>query len=355
MAEILNRAKSDVTDEFYTFYSDIQAELNHYEYALADRTVLCNCDDPAESEFCRFFLRNFRHLKLKRLICTSYSGSPIVGTQMSLLDDAERPITSAHGYVIDVHDVPVSGRGVTDADIDRLLHSRSRGIKRLSGNGDYKSEECLALMDQADLVVSNPPFSDFRHYLATLYEHHKQFIIIGAINNATYADVFGLMKDNKLWMGYTHPKNFMIPSDNGHGNVKKLPDGTLIASFGNICWYTNIDIPRRHEKLILYRHYRPEDYNHYDNFDAIDIPTLADIPRDYAGLMGVPTVSLMGVYNPDQFEIIGGTKGKLGAEIGVKRNYRGRTDVAYTDENGKRFCPYGRMIVRNREPEPWKE
>ena len=190
-------------DEFYTQYDDIQNELNHYEKHFEGKTVLCNCDDPFESNFCKFFLWNFNYLKLTRLICTSYSTSSVVGQQLSLFDEMDAPVERGSGYVMDIHEVPMAnGRGVSDADIDVLLHSKKRGVKKLKGDGDFRSDECIKYLKQADIVVTNPPFSMFREYVAQLIEFDKKFLIIGNQNAITYKEIFPLIQHNKMWLGW---------------------------------------------------------------------------------------------------------------------------------------------------------
>lgn len=291
-SENLTKAKEAKNDEFYTRYEDIQNELNHYEEHFKNKVILCNCDDPFESNFCKFFLRNFNYLGLKRLICTSYHASSIAGSQISFFDLIEdTPIIKGHGYVMDVTKVPMAnGRGVSDADIDKLLKSK-KWVKELNGNGDFQSAECIEYLKQADVVVTNPPFSLARNFISTLFEYNKQFLIVGDLNWTSNKDVFTLMQSNKMWMGYTSIKEFIQPN----GATKK---------FGNKLWFTNLDIKKRHEKLILYKQYSEEDYPHYDNYDAIEVSKVSDIPMDYAGIMGVP-ITFLDRYNPEQFEILG--------------------------------------------------
>ena len=195
----LHNAKKEKNDEFYTQYDDIQNELNHYEQHFKGKTVLCNCDDPFESNFCKFFLRNFNYLDLKRLICTSYNGSPVAGTQISLFDLIEGNTEQGPGYVLDVSSVPMkNGRGVSDEDIDKLLKSK-KVVRELKGDGDFRSLECIEYLKQSDIVVTNPPFSLFREYVSTLMEYNKQFIIIGNMNATNY--LIPYMRDNKIWVG----------------------------------------------------------------------------------------------------------------------------------------------------------
>lgn len=309
----LGKAKVGKKDEWYTNYDDIQTELNHYVKHFENKVVLCNCDDPFESNFCKFFLKNFNYLKLKRLICTSYSGSPFVGTQLSLFDDFDEPLTPTYGYVIDIKEVPMkNGRGVSDDDIDDLLHSKKRGVKKLKGNGDFRSKECIQYLEQADIVVTNPPFSLFREYIAQLIAYDKKFIIIGRMSALHYKEVFSLIQTNKIWTGYGFNLSlvYKTPYKNTEDANKKFvrskgfdPDDGYVKVPG-ICWYTNIDTTKRHENLIIYKKYSPDFYPKYHNFDAINVDKISEIPSDYKGVIGVPD-TILNVYNPDQFEIVG--------------------------------------------------
>ena len=312
----LAEAKKNEKDEFYTQYGDIQNELKHYTEHFEGKTVLCNCNDSYESNFCKFFLRNFKYLKLKRLICTSYAGSPIMPF---LVPDP------AYGYVMDVEDVPMAnGRDITDEDIDKFLHSEAFKIQRLQGNGAFNSPECVAYLKQADIVATFPPVSQFREYVALLMEYDKKFLIIGNVNAITYKDIFSLIMDNKIWLGYHFPDFSATPGNNKH-------------VFG-FRWYTNFEISKRHEDLPLYKHYSPEAYPKYDNYDAIEVSKVYETPDDYAGVMGVP-ITFMDKYNPDQFEIIGLDRYTVPKEFLVG----GRVAI-----NGK--ARYARILIRNKHP-----
>jgi len=357
--DAFNQGKFNRDDEYYTRYDDIQNELNHYEKEFYGKTVLCNCDDPFESAFCKFFLKNFNYLKLKRMICTSYSTSPVIGKQLSLFDDFDEPVIKGNGYVIDISNIPMeNGRGVSDKDIDKLLRSKKRGVKRLKGDGDFRSTECIKFLKQADIVCTNPPFSLFREYVAQLMEYKKTFLIIGRETSITLKDPFDYVINNKAWYGYTHAKEFI------------RPDGTT-KTFGNVVWFTNMDVAKRHEKFIPYKAYSIENYQSYYNFDGIDVTNVADIPKDYTGMMGVP-LSFLFSWNPDQFELIG-----LGQSVPKKILHKTVNDeihfidvdggevvysVPYTvqerkrgnqlriDENGKPGkVPFGRLIIKWRE------
>ena len=255
----LRTAKKVKNDDFYTRLEDINEEMNHYEDKFRGKVVFCNCDDPKWSNFWKYFHLNFSVLGLKKLISTHY--------------DKTEP-TYKMEYT-----------GGDDNDIEV-------GVKTpLEGNGDFRNKECLDLLYECDIVVTNPPFSLFRTYVATLMEHNKKFLIIGNKNAITYKEFFPLLKENKVWLGCTNVKEFLQPD----GSIKK---------FGNIGWFTNLDVAKRHEKLILWKHYTPEEYPKYDNYDAIEVSKVSDIPADYGGVMGVP-ITFLDKFNPNQFEIIG--------------------------------------------------
>lgn len=315
----LSAAKRAKNDEFYTRMTDIEHELVHYKEHFKDKVVLCNCDDPFESNFFRYFALNFNHLGLNRLIATCYSGSPIAGGeyQPSLFDDDVDEDTGRHRRtykaVVNVFRDTTGDGGLDMDDVRNLLNSGENELTELHGDGvygagDFRSKECLELLDDADIVVTNPPFSLFREYVATLMEHGKKFVILGNMNAITYKEVFPLLRDDRLWLGYNKVKEFVVPSADHpeRGNIITDGKGGLIAKFGNICWYTNLDIDKRHEDLILYRRYAddPSKYPKYDNYDAIEVSKVKDIPEDYYGVMGVP-ITFMDKYNPDQFDIVG--------------------------------------------------
>ena len=260
----LHKAKDAKNDEFYTQLTDVTKELMHYKAHFKDKIVLCNCDDPTWSAFWRYFHLNFAELGLKKLISTHY--------------DREEA-TYKMEYT-----------GGNDNNIEV-------GVKTpLEGNGDFRNQECLNLLDECDIVVTNPPFSLFREYVAVLMEHEKKFLIIGNMNAITYKEFFPLLKDDEVWIGCTNVKEFLQPD----GSIKK---------FGNIGWFTNLDIEKRHEKLILWKKYTPEEYPKYDNYDAINVDKVSEIPCDYDGVMGVP-ITFLDSFSPDQFEILGLTTGR---------------------------------------------
>lgn len=315
----LSAAKKAKNDEFYTRMTDIEHELFHYRKHFKGKVVLCNCDDPFESNFFKYFALNFNPLRLKKLIATCYSGSPIAGGeyQPSLFDDDVDENTGRHrrAYkaVVNVFRDTTGDGGLDMDDIRNLLDSGENELTELHGDGiygagDFRSKECLELLDEADIVVTNPPFSLFREYVATLMEHGKKFVIVGNQNAITYKEAFPLLRDDRLWLGYNKVKEFVVPSADHpeRGNIVTDGKGGLIAKFGNICWYTNLDITKRHEDLLLYRRYKedPSRYPKYDNYDAIEVSKVKDIPEDYWGVMGVP-ITFMDKYNPDQFDIVG--------------------------------------------------
>ena len=315
----LSAAKKAKNDEFYTRMTDIEHELVHYRDHFKGKVVLCNCDDPFESNFFKYFALNFNPLGLKKLIATCYSGSPIAGGeyQPSLFDDDVDENTGRHrrAYkaVVNAFRDTTGDGGLDMDDIRNLLDSGENELTELHGDGiygagDFRSKECLELLDEADIVVTNPPFSLFREYVATLMEHGKKFVIVGNQNAITYKEAFPLLRDDRLWLDYNKVKEFVVPSADHpeRGNIVTDGKGGLIAKFGNICWYTNLDIKKRHEDLLLYRRYKEDQsrYPHYDNYDAIEVSKVKDIPEDYWGVMGVP-ITFMDKYNPDQFDIVG--------------------------------------------------
>lgn len=357
----LNAAAAAKQDEFYTQLSDIEKELRHYRKHFAGKTVLCNCDDPFESNFFKYFVLNFRRLKLKKLISTCYAGSPIIYTQMNFVGDEEEVVEIVREKkpykveVTQVYDTTDDG-GVDMLDVAELFRMGKNSLELLDGDGDFRSPECLELMDEADIVVTNPPFSLFRDYVALLMEHEKKFVIIGPQNAIHYKEIFPYIRDNEVWLGYNNgDMAFTVPEYYEPRATRFWVDeqGQKWRSMGNMCWFTNLDIKKRHEEMILAKRFKPENYPTYDNFDGIDVGSLVEIPCDFAGVMGVPDTFLY-QYNPEQFQIIGIGSGTLAKEVGVKRNYRGRTDIAYTID-GVSKCPYSRILIRNLHPEEAKQ
>ncbi len=306
----LSAAGQAKKDEFYTQLVDIENELRHYKEHFKEKVVFCNCDDPYESNFFKYFAINFNHLGLKKLICTCYAGSPVVYTQLSLFGDekviGEEP-SNKKPYKIEItHVDDLNGDGAIDlTDVELLLRSVDGKPTLLEGDGDFRSQECIELLKQADIVVTNPPFSLFREYVAQLVAYDKKYIIIGNQNAITYKEIFPLLKDNKMWLGFGFKRNCAHFINKHYQDVATDADhreGMIRVS--GVVWYTNLDIKKRHEDLILYKSYIPEEYPSYDNYDAIEVSKTADIPCDYYGIMGVP-ITFMDKYNPEQFEILG--------------------------------------------------
>ena len=304
--QTLSRAKDAKKDEFYTSLSDIEKELKHYRKHFRDKTVLCNCDDPFESNFFIFFVMNFHFLGLKRLICTCYDSSPLIGEQLSFFPE-KRP------YMMDITELSdTNGDGIIDlTDVEHLLRSGKNKLKKLK-DGDFRSEECVEILKKADIVVTNPPFSLFREYVAQLVEYEKQFLIIGNVNAVTYKEIFPLIRDNKMWMGYSihsGDREFRVPDDYPleAAGCRVDENGKKYIRVKGVRWFTNMDYTQRHTDLELWKKYTPEEYPRYDNYDAINVNTTAEIPEDYNDTMGVP-ITFLDKYNPDQFEILGITK-----------------------------------------------
>lgn len=349
----LGRAKDTKQDEFYTQLPDIENELRHYRRHFVGKTVLCNCDDPYESNFFKYFALNFNRLKLKKLISTCYSGSAIAGTSLSPFEDGDGcgTRTPYKAVVTSVRDA--TGDGSIDMDdVAELFRMGENSIERLQGDGDFRSDECLRLLEEADVVVTNPPFSLFREYVAQLVDLDKKFVVIGPQSGAKYKETFPLIKSGKMWLGYNSgDMAFRVPRDYKPRETRYWQDesGQKWRSLGNVCWFTNLDIRKRHEEMILVKRYSPEAYLPYTNFDGIDVPSIADIPCDYPGCMGVP-ITFMEQHNPNQFEIVGLGEGRLGAQTGITRNKRGRTDLE-VERDGEFSRPWARIIIRNLHPE----
>lgn len=305
----LNAAIKAKQDEFYTQLPDIENELRHYKKHFKDKVVFCNCDDPYESNFFKYFAMNFNSLGLKKLIATCYAGSPVAERQLSLFDNCNKTQSKTgvpHKIVItEVTDM--NGDGATNlADVECLIKNDKNVLTILDGDGDFRSPECMELLKEADIVVTNPPFSLFRDYIKLLMDYKKKFLVIGQQNAIHYVDIFREIKADKLWIGYKFgDMSFQVPPYSEPRATRYWQDetGQKWRSMGNICWFTNLDIVKRHEKLDLYKHYSPDAYPKYDNYDAINVDRIVDIPNDYDGIMGVP-ITFMDKYSPDQFEII---------------------------------------------------
>ncbi|MBX7156153.1 MAG: adenine-specific methyltransferase EcoRI family protein [Bacteriodetes bacterium] len=352
----LHSAKTSKKDEFYTQLADIEKELSHYKAHFKDKVVLCNCDDPRVSNFFDYFSKNFEALGLKKLITTCYKNQDM---DLFSQHDKEQAIYLEYEG---------------DKNGDKVPNPEEIGIKHLKGDGDFRSKECIELLKHADIVVTNPPFSLFREYVAQLIEYDKKFVIIGHQNAITYKEIFKLIKENKIWLGYGFNRNcahFMNRHYEDYATDADHKEGMIRVS--GVVWYTNLDIAKRHEDLILHKKYTPEEYPVYDNYDAINVDKTNDIPKDYNGAMGVP-ITFLDKYNPDQFEIIGlgnsrenftpnkdyinpykvlkdGQKKNgnaincvLAIETNVKPN-----EIHYTSSNSRYLiAPYARILIKNK-------
>lgn len=334
----LNRAKANKNDEFYTRYEDIEEELCHYEGQLKGKNVYLDCDDPYESDFFRYFVTRFGELGVGSLTCTGYRPDRFDGHGIFA------KVTRVDDEVPDPHEF--------DREyVNRLLSMKGNKIRRMDGNGDFRSEECLGVLDESDVVITNPPFSLFRDFFSSVIGHGKDFLVISNLNAVKYKEVFPFVRDGSVRLG------------NNRGSMRFLSrdDGWEEVTMGNACWLTTLDVEREKESglLTLTKRYDQEEYPAYANFDGIDVGRVANIPCDYPGNMGVP-VSFMNVYDPRQFEIVGYGHGSLGQEIGVsgipakhRRMMRGHSSSGdlYYLKDGKPWVPHARIVIRNRHPE----
>ena len=365
-------AKAAKQDEFYTQYVDIQKEVEAYlEFdpdTFRGKVVYCNCDDPFESNFFKYFAANFNKLGLRKLVTTSYDGSPIAGAQLTFgeYDEGNGKRQKPKAISVEIEEVKdVNGDSATGIEDVKLFLKRNPHTRtRLAGGGDFRSPECIALLKEADIVVTNPPFSLFKEYVAQLVEHGKKFLIIGNTNSITYLEIFPLIKDNKMWLGCTNfnvGMFFVVPDDWGRFHHIDKETGRKIARVSTSCWYTNLDHGRRHEPLNLMtmaenlkfsKNLRGKSaYDRYDNYDAIEVGTYKEIPSDYEGVMGVP-VTFLDKYNPDQFEIVGNSDDSdMMREIGVRA--LGREFIsAYRARGGTGHYSPGMRMLGLLEPQP---
>jgi len=338
----LHQAKTNKKDEFYTQLPDIERELKHYKKHFKNKVVFCNCDDPRVSNFFHYFSYNFEKLGLKKLITTCYKNQDM---DLFSQHDNERAIYLEYEG---------------DKNDNRVPDPEEIGIQNLKGDGDFRSKECIELLKQADIVVTNPPFSLFREYVAQLVKYDKKFIIVGHQNAIKYKEIFPLIRDNKIWLGFgfkggaTH----FITNYEDTATAGDHMEGMIRVS--GVHWFTNLDINKRHEDLILYKKYTPEEYPKYENLYAINVNKTKNIPMDYDGMMGVP-ITFMDKYNPDQFKIIGVGIARLGLEIGIEpykpehKKYRkevqkrGAVDGdLYMMVDGIVTVPYTRIIIENK-------
>jgi len=314
----LHNASKAKKDEFYTQLDDIERELKHYKDQFRGKVIFCNCDDPKESNFVKYLSMNFEHLGLKKLIATHYKDANL--------------FTQETSYKLE-YTGDKNGNRIPDPN--EFLHE-------MIGTGDFRSAECIKLLKEADIVVTNPPFSLFREYVAQLVEYDKKFLILGDQNAITYKETFKLMKENKLWLGYDNggTKWFQVPEDYDIATESriKIENGVKFFSMGRIVWFTNLDTAKRHDELTLYKKYTPEEYPKYDNYEAINVDRVSDIPMTFGGMMGVP-ITFLDKYNPEQFEIIG-----IDRYVEDNPNYGKRFTI-----NGKEI--YARVIIKNKKVE----
>jgi hypothetical protein len=346
----LHKANQAKKDEFYTQLTDIEKELKHYKDQFRGKIIYCNCDDPFESNFFKYFASNFNALGLKKIITTSYVKSPIVGGQLPLFEVEGLKPSGKEPFKIEIKEVPdADGDGAINIDdVEYLLKHDKNTATPLRGNGDFRSDECIELLKQSDIIITNPPFSLFREYVAQLAEHDKKFLILGDQNAISYKEIFKFIRENKLWLGYDNngTKWFQVPTDYDMPTEsrKKIENGVKYFSMGRILWFTNLDTTKRHEELTLYKKYSPEEYSKYDYYDAIEVSRVVEIPMDYCGAMGVP-VTFLDKYNPKQFEIISSNDIRLNDKIPFKEH--GLIKDKDGAINGK--PTYVRIVIKNKK------
>jgi hypothetical protein len=332
----LRKARDAKQDEFYTQLADIERELKHYKKHFKGKVIYCNCDDPRVSNFFHYFSYNFKKLGLEKLITTCYKNQ---SRDLFSRNDSEQAIYLE--YNGDNHETGVP-------EPERI------GIRHLKGDGDFRSAESIGLLKEADIVVTNPPFSLFREYVAQLIKYDKKFIIVGNQNAVSYKEIFNLIIQNKFWLGnQTGDMSFKVPDYYEPRDTRYWEDanGQKWRSLGNGCWFTNLDIAKRHEKLILYKKYSPEEYPTYANYNAIEVGKTSDIPIDYDGAMGVP-LTFLDKHNLDQFEIIGSsmTLGKPMSEVATKGAYsQGGPRFYLANGDGTYRRLYDRIVIKTKK------
>jgi hypothetical protein len=367
----LHNANRTKQDEFYTQLNDIANELKYYRGQLEGKVILCNCDDPFESNFFKYFAANFNALKIKKLIATSYIKSPIVGGLLALCDIEGLKPEGKEPYMVEINEVPdLNNDGAVSLDdVEHLLKHNKNVSRRLHGDeeysaGDFRSKECIELLKQADIVVTNPPFSLFREFVALIVEHKKDFLIIGNVNAISYREIFKLIKVNKVWLGSSHRNKglgmfFSIPDSVNIDFATRVKDGKIFI--GGAVWFTTLDTPVNHEPMTLYKKYNKDEYPKYYNYEAIEVGRTKNIPVDWDGYMGVPITFLNSGYNFDQFEIVGLGISNSGLDVGVKpytdkhKKYRkeiqkrGAVDGdLYMIKNGVVDVPFARIIIKKK-------
>lgn len=354
----LTAAKANRADEFYTQLSDIEKELKNFRKHFKGKVVLCNCDDPYESDFFKYLVINFRRLGLKKLIASCYAGSPVAGRQIAHSEleglsheeaEARRP------YKIEITEIPdADGDGsVGLPDVEYLLRHDANVLTALDGDGDFRSEECMDLLDEADIVVTNPPFSLMIGYLTTLLNRGKSFLVLGNINQALYSELFPFVKSGELWLGANSGHFwFRVPDhyEPKGTDYRQDADGQKWRRMGGICWFTNLDHKKRHESMVLVQKYSPERYPRYDNYDAIEVSRTVDIPEDWDGVMGVP-ITFLDKFNPDQFEIVGAAKTWFG---GATKTYKEQTQISASGAVSKVTKLNDGAVIKLDQPPPGK-
>ncbi len=347
----LENAKRAKKDEFYTQMDDIAQELRHYREHFKGKSVLCNCDDPYESNFFKYFALNFNALGLKKLVATCYDGSPITGNELLLQFDTPESEPHRMAYKIEITEVTdVNGDGAVNlADVAYLLQNDKNVLSRLKGNGDFRSDECVELLKEADIVCTNPPFSLFREYVALLMKYDKKFLIIGHQNAIPYKDIFQLIKTNQVWLGFgfkggaTH--FYSVYEDIATAGNHR--EGMIRVSGVN--WFTNLEHSKHNEYLDLWKRYTPEEYPRYFNYNAIEVGKTADIPCDYDGEMGVP-ITFLDKYNPKQFEIVGQSLELADmAKVKARLGKAGGGPRFYIEKDGDLVRLYERIVIRRRK------
>jgi len=358
--QTLSSARTAKQDEFYTQLGDISNELRHYREHLRGKVVLCNCDDPFESAFFQYFALKFNELGLKKLICTSYAGSPIVNSQLPFVEFAGSKPHGREPYAVEINEVPDFNHdgAINREDVEYLLRHDKNASRPLKGDetyggGDFRSRECVEVLKTADVVVTNPPFSLFREYVAQLVEPGKQFLIIGNVNAITYKEVFRLIKENRLWLGqsiHSGDREFRVPDHYPlqAAGFRVDENGTKYIRVKGVRWFTNMDYESRHEPIPLFKRYSPEEYPRYANSNAIEVSKVADIPSNYHGEMGVP-ITFLDRYNPEQFEILGSSHdmGVPMSSIAQRGTYvQGGPRFYLPDGDGRYRRMYDRLVIK---------
>ena len=366
----LNAAKVAKKDEFYTQLSDIERELQHYWKHFRGKVVLCNCDDPYESNFFKYFALRFNQLGLKKLICTCYNGSPVTGNELAIhFDGFDDDEPKKIAYKVDITEVKdENGDGAVDLSDVQYLLKNDKNVLSILKTGDFRSQECIELLKEADIVVTNPPFSLFREYIGQLMEYKKKFLIIGSQKSIGCKEIFPLFQENKIWWGYGFKgaaAHFFSPYEDTAtaGDHKK----DMIRVSG-VTWFTNLEIPKRSEEMDLVCRYSPDEYPRYENYNAIEVGKTTDIPFDYPGIMGVP-ITFLDKYCPDQFDIVGSNSStdlckmlgvqplgqdwinRYRAAGGTGHNTANMVRIVYNDKSGKPKVAFQRIFIRNKHPQ----